>query len=155
MKNSESAGQAVAAIGLSAICALWLLFPGRAAIADGESFTTVCEGRETDNSGRLSDPTTKPRQLTFSVQLSFELMPEGGRVFLFDEKRWISLSEVSEYRLAFDWHSDFDNVASIDRYTNIYRFTKVTDKSHLHGANDLIVTRTGKCHEIPYVSPPL
>jgi len=113
-----------------------------------------CEGHETDNSDRLSDSTAKPKKRTFSVQLSFELLPEAARVFLFDEKRWISLSEVSEYRLAFEWHSDFDNVASIDRYTDLYRFTKVTDKSHLRGANDLIVTRMGKCREIPYVAPP-
>ena len=155
MKNSLLSGKAVAAIRLSAICAVSILVPWRPAIADVQSFTTVCEGHATDNSARLTDPTAKPKKLTFSVQMSFELIPEGARVFVFDEKRWISLSEVSEYRLAFDWHSDFDNVASIDRYTNIYRFTKVTDKRNLRGANDLIVTRTGKCHEIPYVSPPM
>jgi hypothetical protein len=115
----------------------------------------ACQGRETDNSDRLTNPTAKPTTRTFSVQLSFELLPKDARVFVFDENRWIRLSEVSEYRLAFDWHSDFDNVASIDRYTDVYRFTKVTDKTQLRGGNDLIVTRMGKCHEIPFVSPPM
>jgi hypothetical protein len=154
MKNAESTGKALVGNKIFALGALALLCLGESASADPESFTMTCEGRETDTSARLADPTAKPKKLTFSVQLSFELLPTGGRVFVFDERRWIPLSEVSEYRLAFDWHSDFDNVASIDRYTDVYRFTKVTDKNHLRGANDLIVTRMGKCREIPYVAPP-
>jgi hypothetical protein len=155
MKNVPSSRYRVAAFRCVTGAALLMLGVGNLAIADSQSFTMACQGRETDNSGRLTNPTAKPTTRTFSVQLSFELLPKDARVFVFDENRWIRLSEVSEYRLAFDWHSDFDNVASIDRYTNVYRFTKVTDKTQLRGGNDLIVTRMGKCHEIPYVLPPI
>lgn len=154
MKNSQSSRHGAPVFRGVAGAAIVMLGLGGLAMADSQSFTMACEGRETDNSARLTNPTAKPKSRTFSVQLSFDLSPQAGRVFLFDDNRWIPLSEVSEYRLAFDWHSDFDNVASIDRYTDVYRFTKVTDKNHLRGANDLIVTRMGKCREIPYVAPP-
>jgi hypothetical protein len=154
MKIAALTGGAIALRRSFAIGAMSLLCFRGFAIAETPSFTLVCEGRETDNSSRLVDPTAKPKKLTFSTQLSFELSPGPGRVFLFEETRWIPLNEVSEYRLAFAWHSDFDNVASVDRYTDIYRFTKVTDKDHLRGANDLIMTRMGKCHEIPFIAPP-
>lgn len=154
MKNAALTDEAIALTRLFAIGVASVLFFCGLAAADTPAFTLVCEGRETDNSDRLKDPTAKPKKLTFSLQLSFDLAPPAARVFVFDETRWIPLTEASEYRLAFAWHSDFDNVASVDRYTDIYRFTKVTDKDHLRSANDLIMTRMGKCHEIPYVTPP-
>jgi hypothetical protein len=116
-------------------------------------FTLRCTGGETNKLAQLTNPGAAPEKGKFSVDLTFELGGGRSRVFISDEKRWVDLKEANEFRLAFEWHSYLDNIASVDRYTDGYRYVKVKDKDHVRSRDDVLVTRIGSCRKVPYVKP--
>jgi hypothetical protein len=116
-------------------------------------FTVRCAGNETNTMARLTDPAASAVKTTFSVKLTFQLDTTPQRVYIFQEHRWVNLTEATEYRLAFLWHSNFYNSAAIDRYTDVYRHIEFTDKESAPVKSPMLVSRKGACKAEPYSEP--
>jgi hypothetical protein len=116
-------------------------------------YTLRCSGGETNKLAQLANPGAAPVKGKFSVDLTFDLGGSRNRVFISDERRWVDIKETTEFRIAFEWHSDLDNIASVDRITDGYRYVKVKDRDHVKGRDDVLITRIGSCTKVPYVKP--